>query len=116
MTSATSILRWIAIALVGLAIAAAVAFAASRLVSQRIGLSSEPLNAGKELAPPETRPRHGDGSATSGPRSTTTSGPVTATTTTTTTPAPPVTTTVPAPSSSSPSSDGSSSEGQGPDD
>jgi hypothetical protein len=111
MTSATSILRWIAIAFIGLAIAAVVAFAASKLVSQRIGLSSEPLNAGKELAPPETRPPHTDGSGNSRTRTTRTNGP-----TTTTIPAPPVTTTVPAPSSSAPSSESSGSEGQGPDD
>ena len=36
----------------GLAIAAAVALAASRLVSQRIGLASQPLDAGRSLAPP----------------------------------------------------------------
>jgi hypothetical protein len=51
--------RWLALALLGLAIAAGVAFAASRLVSQRIGLASEPLNAGRELAPPAARESHG---------------------------------------------------------
>jgi len=108
MTAPSSILRWIAIAFVGLAIAAVVAFAASKLVSQRIGLSSQPLNAGKELAPPETHPSHAQKPAN---RSATT----TTTTTTTTIPAPPSTTTL-APGTSAPSSDGSASEGQGPDD
>jgi hypothetical protein len=118
MTSATSILRWVAIALVGLAIAAAVAFAASKLVSQRIGLSSEPLNAGKELAPPETHPPHAESSSHHGaPTTTTTTTTTTGTpsTPTTTVPAAP-TTTAPAPSAPVPSSDGSASEGQGPDD
>jgi hypothetical protein len=45
-------LRWTLLALLGLAAAAAISLAASHLVSQRIGLASEPLSAGKELAPP----------------------------------------------------------------
>ena len=76
MTSLSSILRWTAIALLGLAIAAGVAFAASKLVSQRIGLASEPLNAGKELAPPETHrpaPHPGQGSVSGNDSATSTS-------------------------------------------
>ena len=59
-------LRWTLLALLGLAVAAGVSVAASHLVSQRIGLASEPLSAGKELAPPQTqvgkrRPHSGAG-------------------------------------------------------
>lgn len=43
--------RWIGIALLGLAVAVAVAIAGSRLVSRQIGLASEPLDAGDKLAP-----------------------------------------------------------------
>ncbi len=44
-------MRWIGLALLGILIAAAVAFAASRLASQQIGLASEPVTAGDALAP-----------------------------------------------------------------
>lgn len=44
--------RWTALALVGLALAAGASLAASRLTSQRVALSSEPLSAGRDLAPP----------------------------------------------------------------
>jgi hypothetical protein len=43
--------KWIALALLGLAIAVGVAFAASRLVSEQIGIASESVSAGYELAP-----------------------------------------------------------------
>lgn len=43
--------RWLALALLGLLIAAAVSIAASSLVSQQIGLDSEPISAGDALAP-----------------------------------------------------------------
>jgi hypothetical protein len=56
-----SILRWTLLALLGLAAAAAVSVAASHLVSKRIGLASEPLSAGKELAPPPKRAEGGGG-------------------------------------------------------
>ncbi len=52
MTSLGSI-RWILLALLGLAVAAGVSVAASQLVSQRIGLAAEPVSAGKDLAPPK---------------------------------------------------------------
>src|SRR5215208_2841387 len=45
---------WIALALVGLAVAAGASLAASRLASQDIGLASEPLTAGEDLAPGAT--------------------------------------------------------------
>ena len=47
----TSSLRWPLLALVGLLVAAAIAFLATQMVSQKIGISSEPLSAGKALAP-----------------------------------------------------------------
>lgn len=47
-------LRWIALALLGLVIAAAVALAAGRLASQQIGIASESVSAGDSLAPPVT--------------------------------------------------------------
>ena len=51
MTSNPTI-KWVALALVGLLIAAAVAVLGSSLASRQIGLSSEPLRAGDALAPP----------------------------------------------------------------
>jgi len=45
-------IRWAALAILGLLIAAGVSVAASSLASQQIGLASEPLNAGDALAPP----------------------------------------------------------------
>ena len=44
-------IRWVALALLGLLIAAGVSIAASSLVSQQIGLASEPISAGDALAP-----------------------------------------------------------------
>jgi hypothetical protein len=43
--------KWICLALLGLAIAAAVAVAASNLVSRQIGIASESVSAGDALAP-----------------------------------------------------------------
>lgn len=51
-----TVLAWIAVGLIGLALAAGVTYAATQLSSQRIGLSAEPPSAGEELAPPT--PRH----------------------------------------------------------
>jgi hypothetical protein len=42
---------WLALALLGLVLAAGISLAASRLSSQHIGLSAEPLTAGEGLAP-----------------------------------------------------------------
>ncbi|MFN8159316.1 MAG: hypothetical protein U0842_28525 [Candidatus Binatia bacterium] len=47
----------IALAIVGLVLAAAVTYLASTLVSQPIGLSSEPATLGGSLAPPRSAPR-----------------------------------------------------------
>jgi hypothetical protein len=44
---------WAALALLGLVVAAAISLAASRLSSQHIGLSAEPLGAGQSLTPKE---------------------------------------------------------------
>lgn len=57
------LLAWVAVGLIGLALAAGVTYAATQLSSQRIGLSAEPPSAGEELAPPH---------AAAGPRTTTT--------------------------------------------
>jgi hypothetical protein len=46
---------WIVAALLGLLLAATVTYAASRLSSQRIGLSGEPTSAGGELVPRAAR-------------------------------------------------------------
>jgi hypothetical protein len=55
--TARSTSKWVALALVGLLVAIAVAFAGSRLVSRQIGLSSEPIGAGDQLAPRVVRTR-----------------------------------------------------------
>jgi hypothetical protein len=55
---------WVALAVVGLVLAAGISLAASHLSSQHIGLSSEPLDAGQQLVPkarpsrPETKQHH----------------------------------------------------------
>ena len=56
-------LKWVGLALLGVAIAVAVAVAASHLASQQIGISSESIRAGKALVPSsarEHRDRHGE--------------------------------------------------------
>lgn len=53
-----STLRMIALAIAGIVIAAAVAVFASQLASRQIGLASEPVSAGDELAPAVVRPNH----------------------------------------------------------
>lgn len=56
---------WIGLALLGMVVAAAISIAASKLSSQQIGISSEPLSAGRKLAPPVAKtpgagePAHG---------------------------------------------------------
>lgn len=47
-----TLLAWIAVGLLGLALAAGVTYAATQLSSQRIGLSAEPPSAGEELVSP----------------------------------------------------------------
>jgi hypothetical protein len=49
-----SLLLWTLAAVAGLLIAAGITLAASSLSSQSIGLSSEPLTAGEQLAPERT--------------------------------------------------------------
>jgi hypothetical protein len=53
-----SSLRWPLLALLGLLVAAAIAFLATRAVSTDIGISSEPPTAGQALSPasPKQRP------------------------------------------------------------
>ena len=48
---------WILGALAGVVLAAGVTYAASSLSTQRIGISSEPVNAGQDLAPRATATR-----------------------------------------------------------
>ncbi len=45
------LLGWTLLALLGVVLAAGVTLAASRLTSERVGLSAEPLDAGQALAP-----------------------------------------------------------------
>lgn len=77
----------IALALVGLALTAGISYAASTLVSQPIGLTSEPATVGESLAP---------GAPATAPATTTTTAPATTTVTTTVTTPPPTTTSEPA--------------------
>lgn len=49
------LLAWIAVGLLGLALAAGVSYAATQLSNQQIGLSAEPPSAGEELVPAATR-------------------------------------------------------------
>jgi hypothetical protein len=51
------LLLWILGALAGVVLAAGVTYAASSLSTQRIGISSEPVSAGQELAPKATATR-----------------------------------------------------------
>jgi len=91
--------KWIGLALLGLAIAAAVAIAASHLTSQQIGLASESITAGDKLAPAVRSTDTGKRSAHRSHTGTTPASPPTTVTPSTTVP-PPVTT-VPPPSSDS---------------
>ena len=51
-------MRWAALALLGLVLAAAITVAARQLSSQPIGLQSQPISAGRRLAPaPRAKPR-----------------------------------------------------------
>lgn len=56
MTAST--LRWPLFALIGLLVAVAVALLANRLVSERIGISSEPVTAGESLSPKQAHREH----------------------------------------------------------
>ena len=98
--SMRSSVRWLLLALAGLAVALAVALAASKLVSQRIGLVSEPLRAGESLAPaaadsaPHRREPRQNGSKSGGD-----DGPATQPATTGSAPTPATTGPAPAPTS-----------------
>jgi len=61
-------LGWTALALAGLLIAAGAAYAASKIATQPIGLSSEPISAGRALAPKATRPARPKPRRTATPR------------------------------------------------
>jgi hypothetical protein len=50
-----TVLGWAVLALLGVALAAAAGYAASRLATEPIGLSSEPITVGRELAPAAKR-------------------------------------------------------------
>lgn len=54
-------MRWLALALLGILIAAAISIAASRLASQQIGLASQPISAGDALAPSAKEETRGSG-------------------------------------------------------
>src|SRR3954470_20095201 len=49
-----TVILWALAAIAGVVLVAGVTYAASGLSSQTIGLSSEPLDTGEALAPPET--------------------------------------------------------------
>jgi hypothetical protein len=79
-------MKWVALALLGLVLAAAITVAARKLSSQPIGLQSQPLSAGRRLAPaPRREPRQ---VVRPRPRTTTTRTVTTAPPTTVTTPRP----------------------------
>ncbi|MEX2107101.1 MAG: hypothetical protein WD810_09405 [Solirubrobacterales bacterium] len=84
--------KWIGLALLGLAIAVAVAIAAGNLASQQIGIASESISAGEELAPAVGGARPGDREPADQLEPTTTPGDRTATTTEQTTTEPTTTT------------------------
>ena len=80
---------WLGAALAGLVVAAGLTTAAAQLSNQRVGLSSEPLTAGDELAPAPTRSPAPRATRTPSPRPTRTPRPRrTATPAPTQTPAP----------------------------
>ena len=76
MTAST--LRWPALALIGLLVAIAVGLLATQLVSERIGISSEPTTAGESLTPPhretDQRPHKSRPSAGTAPTQTSSTG------------------------------------------
>ncbi len=74
---------WVAGAVAGIVLTALITWAASRLTSQHIGLSSEPLSAGRQLAPRQSESRTVGGEGTRSSRITSTTS-ITATTTSTT--------------------------------
>ena len=107
--------RWIGLALLGLAIAAAVSIAASHLVSQQIGIASESITAGDRLAPAVRSASAGSGSGK--PRHTATTPtktpPSQPPTETTTTPTPPVPSAPQPPPATTPAQPGGSGDDHG---
>jgi hypothetical protein len=96
-----TVVGWLLLAIVGLVIAVGVAYAASRLASPNVGLSSEPLTAGARLAPrsrpaPKARSAH-HGRKRGRPAATPSAGGPPAPPVTNPPPAPAPTPTVPAP-------------------
>src|SRR4051794_29798850 len=88
-TEVPDVAKWIALALVGLLVAVGVAYAASRLASPKVALTSEPVSAGAKLAPPAARkpaPRRVPKHRRSRGNGTTSPAPPPAPTTTTTVP------------------------------
>jgi outer membrane biosynthesis protein TonB len=71
--------KWVLLALLGLAIAIGVAFAAANLASRQIGIASESVSAGDALAPALQAPAKNGGQQEPPPQTTTT--PETTTTT-----------------------------------
>ena len=93
----------IAFALAGLVLVAGVTYLASRLVSQPIGLASEPATLGRSLAPVSGTPTSTTPRTTTRTVTTTTTAPTSTTTTSTTLSVP--TTTQATPTTTSPSPD-----------
>ena len=62
-----SSLRWPLLALLGLLVAVAIAFLATRAVSTDIGISSEPPTAGRALSPAAPQPRPGKTTTSAAP-------------------------------------------------
>jgi len=99
----------IAFALAGLVLVAGVTYLASRLVSQPIGLASEPATLGRSLAPVAGTPTSTTPQATTRTVTTTTTVPTMTTTTSTTLPVP--TTTQATPDADDHGRSGSGSDG-----
>jgi hypothetical protein len=102
--------RWVLIALVGLGLAAGISVGASRLGSQPVGLSSEPLTAGDQLAPAAAR-APARPARRRAPATTTTATPAP-----TTAAPPPTTAPTPAPTVTEPDRDDHRGHGSGGDD
>jgi hypothetical protein len=61
---------WALAAVIGIALAAGISYATSQLTSQHIGLASEPLTAGRRLAPPVRATDDGGGQTSTTPTTT----------------------------------------------
>jgi hypothetical protein len=72
MTAST--LRWPLFALIGLVVAVAVALLANQLVTERIGISSEPITAGESLSPKQAHRGHRPQRQSTAPAQTTSTG------------------------------------------